>query len=472
MFDLIIGFFNTLNSQNFYQKGIIPYFEYFASLYLFIFLFALFLQGFYKLIILFCSHDIPNLRHADEIKDKVTILIHGTCAKNAPWIRSNSYMSKFISDYHEHKNEVHAFNWTGINSFTARLTASKKLCNLLKVIKMKNPNCQITLVGHSHGGSIALHAANSIYSDFDDIKVVCLGAPVLTRVNQPGLFERIADLILASILLLLPISYFFSSYCNSVSPENFYGYFCQFSLPLKSGYQFNIFTFIFVVVALVVIRTRISNKFDLAVGEIKLEKKNILQMRTVGDEASVGINTMYGLNRFSQLLTIFPVRFFTNLSANVSKEYQKLMKNIVMMLFLMVLIAFSFLYFLDIQLINETVVKTILLLSFSSLISLALVLLVFSLKSFRFVAWGVLSITVRLVFFPFIILLHAITGLICGPETALIGSWVHFSAESVPVGEWQLNVFEPELKDRYVLRHSDLYLRPRIINKINQFIWS
>ena len=80
--------------------------------------------------------------------------VHGT------WSTPNTFAKLSISTVNEiTKNTQGAeFKWSGYNSNKARLKAAMALAN--HVLKYRDPNQPLTLVGHSHGGNVAIMAAN------------------------------------------------------------------------------------------------------------------------------------------------------------------------------------------------------------------------------------------------------------------------------------------------------------------------
>jgi len=85
-------------------------------------------------------------------KPLVITLVHGTWADtNAKWIQRDSMLCRQL--YAEFAQvEIHAFPWSGKNSVGARKTAAEDLRRHLECI----PQADHFVIGHSHGGSVAL----------------------------------------------------------------------------------------------------------------------------------------------------------------------------------------------------------------------------------------------------------------------------------------------------------------------------
>jgi pimeloyl-ACP methyl ester carboxylesterase len=110
------------------------------------------------------------------------ILIHGSFARDAEWIQQDAPLSRRLRDALDEDaatTTISPFNWSGHNSFKARIDATAKLQALIRRIVATEANARIYLVGHSHGGNIAMHAAvdADIARSIDGI--VCLATPVI-----------------------------------------------------------------------------------------------------------------------------------------------------------------------------------------------------------------------------------------------------------------------------------------------------
>lgn len=109
----------------------------------------------------------------------VVILIHGTFARDAKWIESNSEMSKALCERFP-TVRVEAFRWSGRNSHMARISAGEALAGRIDDIsKSLKTGAGIHLIGHSHGGNVALYAVDRSKRG-DRIKgMAFLGTPFL-----------------------------------------------------------------------------------------------------------------------------------------------------------------------------------------------------------------------------------------------------------------------------------------------------
>lgn len=94
-------------------------------------------------------------------REIVVILVHGTWAKSAAWTRPGSALrttfERRLRDYG--KVTFRVFIWSGSNTHSARVQAGRHLQDEIRVVGEALPNCKLFVVGHSHGGNVALYAA-------------------------------------------------------------------------------------------------------------------------------------------------------------------------------------------------------------------------------------------------------------------------------------------------------------------------
>jgi Putative serine esterase (DUF676) len=94
------------------------------------------------------------------------LLVHGTWAQHATWCKEDSTFVQNLkwSDQHEGNRAaidqilVESLEWSGENSHQARIDAAYGLRIKILNIRYDNPNCKISLVGHSHGGNVIRYA--------------------------------------------------------------------------------------------------------------------------------------------------------------------------------------------------------------------------------------------------------------------------------------------------------------------------
>ena len=135
----------------------------------------------YVIRILYCSSLFFGLFSFLEIKPTVTqpvdspylssekiehwILIHGTFARVFPWYKKGGSgyeaLAQALTNSGHGKFILHSFLWSSYNSHPARLKAAEELKELLQQLST-NTYHTIHIVTHSHGGTVALLAAQMI----------------------------------------------------------------------------------------------------------------------------------------------------------------------------------------------------------------------------------------------------------------------------------------------------------------------
>lgn len=107
------------------------------------------------------------------------ILIHGTGANSAEWVSPDSAMGTGIRERFP-KVTVEEFRWSGSNSHEGRISAGEALARRIDALasSMKR-SAGVHLIGHSHGGNVALYARDRTAHQ-DRIKSIAfLGTPFL-----------------------------------------------------------------------------------------------------------------------------------------------------------------------------------------------------------------------------------------------------------------------------------------------------
>lgn len=126
----------------------------------------------------------------------VIVLIHGTFATDAPWTRPNSWFGQSLAEALARRSiasaELTFIDWSGGNSHTARITGSRALAAHVNALGLE-PDDSCYLVGHSHGGNIALHAIVHNDATREQVDgVVTLATPFLFFRDETPLVARIA----------------------------------------------------------------------------------------------------------------------------------------------------------------------------------------------------------------------------------------------------------------------------------------
>ena len=105
-------------------------------------------------------YELNELQSVQGTPSQVIILIQGTFSRNASWTKPGSAFLKGIRKSAPNDSLILGFTWTGKNCALAREKAALKLRQHLLASAEKYPCAPHVLIGHSHGGNIALRAAS------------------------------------------------------------------------------------------------------------------------------------------------------------------------------------------------------------------------------------------------------------------------------------------------------------------------
>ncbi|WP_316834426.1 hypothetical protein [Pedobacter nutrimenti] len=139
-------------------------------------------------------------------------LIHGTFAKKAPWTDENSdFCTKIKQQLGEKSGSIQfeCFDWSGINSNTARFEEGDNLAIKLNAQLLQHPDKKKIIIAHSHGGNIAMYALKKIGASNKEFRLVTMATPFLNfRIREYAEninLHLILLCILICTLLLIPL---------------------------------------------------------------------------------------------------------------------------------------------------------------------------------------------------------------------------------------------------------------------------
>src|SRR5271166_2595998 len=89
----------------------------------------------------------------------VVTLVHGTFARKARWIRSQSPLSLALV---REGFQVVPFRWSGKNAHWARAVASGQLADHMEKQIANYGDAAQCIVAHSHGGNVAVQAVHGL----------------------------------------------------------------------------------------------------------------------------------------------------------------------------------------------------------------------------------------------------------------------------------------------------------------------
>lgn len=114
----------------------------------------------------------------------IVTLVHGTWGRNSLWTKEGSELRRRLSDsFKDEGIEFVRHPWSGSNSFNRRQDAASALRQRLAKAIERHPKARHLIVGHSHGGSVALMAMGKEPPE-QVAGIACLATPVLT-VRRP-----------------------------------------------------------------------------------------------------------------------------------------------------------------------------------------------------------------------------------------------------------------------------------------------
>ena len=129
--------------------------------------------------------DLVTLHEPAGRPTRIVFLVHGTFAKRAQWVRSGSQFCESLLGNLGPRTCIKSLIWSGKNSVAAREEAADRLSELLQDSVASFPGVPHVVIGHSHGGNVALKAAAA--PALADVDIVCLSTPILYVVPRTGL---------------------------------------------------------------------------------------------------------------------------------------------------------------------------------------------------------------------------------------------------------------------------------------------
>jgi hypothetical protein len=111
--------------------------------------------------------------------DVVVTLVHGTWARDAEWTLADSALRATIARAAGGSVAFQRFVWSGKNSIAARRRALEGLVAHLRRLIEGWPRARHYVVGHSHGGNVALQALGDAALSGKVDGLVCLSTPFL-----------------------------------------------------------------------------------------------------------------------------------------------------------------------------------------------------------------------------------------------------------------------------------------------------
>ncbi len=367
----------------------------------------------------------------------VVTLVHGTWATNAAWVESSSKLSSDLLARLPQPLVTNVFRWSGKNSASARNIAAANLAEELRKLIDHNPEAHHYVIGHSHGGNVALKAVGAA-EQLHRVGVICLSTPFfhVGRRNL-GTKREVATLQLGVGLgvatFWLYLFYLVFRDIDHLGP-----------FPLYSGIPF------FILVAYILGRwikraDAVAEAFTVNVPR----GTNLFIVRSTGDEAAMAISAF----QFGGWMLTTLMRMYTKAVSvlhgfaescqryfiSVRRPYVKILCALLSGLCAILLVALQPLGHIA-----------------STALAIALVL-----PMAFFVLFPILNLldAVPLIGFacltPLLLLIILFAAIPLGRDAALMAAFYEVTVESVPAGEWM--VHQIVARDSQQLRHSSTY---------------
>lgn len=134
------------------------------------------------------------------------VLVHGTWGSASPWTKEHSRLVTALRSMQPSSVHVARFEWSGRNCHKERRRAARRLGAWLRSSEMAGFD-HVHLIGHSHGGNVALASARLAKERVTSI--VTVGTPFISsRIRESYLSEDPIRLLLIPIcyLALIPLA--------------------------------------------------------------------------------------------------------------------------------------------------------------------------------------------------------------------------------------------------------------------------
>jgi pimeloyl-ACP methyl ester carboxylesterase len=137
----------------------------------------------------------------DRAISHVVTLVHGTFGSHAGWVKEGSVLRTALRDRFGEGLLVSGFSWSGANTHKARAAAGLALREKLLDQQRLYPQAAHYVIGHSHGGNIALYAVGKSEVDDKLQGIVCLNTPFVCAIRRSH--NQILFFLLHALAVLL-----------------------------------------------------------------------------------------------------------------------------------------------------------------------------------------------------------------------------------------------------------------------------
>ena len=221
----------------------------------------------------------------------VVILVHGTFAPRAPWTRPDSLLAAALKR-RLMDPEILTVQWTGGNTFQARIDAGMQLVDVLASVP---PGIPVAIISHSHGGSAICYAQKYKPEAFGSVNAtVCLATPFFGFSVRPGYQSLLFGIVAALSFLLFQATLAAATIFGRLSSPRFD----------EEPFLISFIGATLFIAALAVARSAWKNRAALyrsldgtvatatAWDTTQVELKGALFARSMGDEVGLGLATL------------------------------------------------------------------------------------------------------------------------------------------------------------------------------------
>ncbi len=241
----------------------------------------------------------------------VVTLVHGTFAKNAGWIGDGSYFRESVDRSLGNGVKFRVLRWSGKNSQTSRIAASRQLRSYLKIGLSEYPDSAHFVVAHSHGGNVLMYALKESSLQRRLSGCICLGTPFILPLKRDIEASRLTMLFAALATSAAAILYLFLSKLGEYGAFDKAGFFeSNFvffkAVPWLLLYGIPILLLLWLLSAgvslaserLIQARTKVSTRMQLP----RTRFVRLLCVGAAGDEASAFLSFMEMLSSLPLVL--------------------------------------------------------------------------------------------------------------------------------------------------------------------------
>jgi hypothetical protein len=371
-------------------------------------------------------------------------LVHVTGARHAPWTQPASQLRAALETAFPGRLTFSAFEWSGQNSFKARFRAAQALAEALKEDAQEHPDCHHFIIGHSHGGNVALWALGQRNLLERISGVACLSTPFF-RLQKRYYGSRAIKPFPALRLPVILVSLAAAALAG-VCFEQWVGH-----RAANAAIWTVLIGCLFLYALLVVLAERQADVFISQGVYPAIQKERLCLIRHTGDEASAALSS---------------ASFFSWLFIQTIAITDRLWRKVLVMCTLRrwrrtVFRSFGigFCCFVTAALTQRiealNIVTALLVLLGMILCSFAAVLGTLPWKTIRALLRALRPL-MRAIGLTLITPVLGLFALAFGPEIPTIALLLDVSAEVAPPGEWNLQIFASR-EHLHGLRHSAAY---------------